>query len=64
MIEVLLIVVDTKQQKTLKQERAISPPPRLKSRDLFAEHRHIYIEHDGHDYILRLTNQGKLILTK
>ncbi|WP_374301906.1 hemin uptake protein HemP [Ferrovibrio sp.] len=38
--------------------------PRLSSRVLFQAAREIIIEHDGADYRLRLTANGKLILTK
>ncbi|MFN4311493.1 MAG: hemin uptake protein HemP [Ferrovibrio sp.] len=38
--------------------------PRLSSRTLFRAAREIIIEHDGADYRLRLTANGKLILTK
>lgn len=38
--------------------------PRLSSRTLFRSAREIIIEHDGADYRLRLTTNGKLILTK
>jgi hemin uptake protein HemP len=37
---------------------------RLDSRSLFQGRREIVIEHDGADYRLRLTSNGKLILTK
>lgn len=38
--------------------------PRLNSRDLFVASREIIIEHASDEYRLRLTSQGKLILTK
>ena len=37
---------------------------RLNSRDLFAMSREIIIDHASEEYRLRLTSQGKLILTK
>lgn len=37
---------------------------RLQSQDLFAHTRVIVIEHQGDEYYLRLTSNGKLILTK
>lgn len=37
---------------------------RLKSTDLFVNTREVLIEHHGEEYRLRLTSQGKLILTK
>ncbi|WP_341703906.1 hemin uptake protein HemP [Ferrovibrio sp.] len=39
-------------------------PPRLSSRSLFGTGREVIIEHDGADYRLRVTSNGKLILTK
>lgn len=38
--------------------------PRLDSRQLFNGAREVIIEHFGEEYRLRLTSQGKLILTK
>ena len=38
--------------------------PRLNSLELFGAAREIVIEHDDEEYRLRLTRQGKLILTK
>lgn len=39
-------------------------PRRLRSHDLFAGHSRLFIEHDGVEYLLQITRQGKLILTK
>ena len=41
-----------------------TPRPRLHSEELFGTAREIVIEHAGDEYRLRLTRQGKLILTK
>jgi hemin uptake protein HemP len=46
-----------------------TPPPRcdlrrLSTRDLFAGGREIEIEHNGEIYCLRITQRGRLILTK
>ncbi len=38
--------------------------PRLHSAELFGAAREVVIEHAGEEYRLRLTRQGKLILTK
>ncbi len=38
-------------------------PQRITSAALLAGDREVIIEHDGRDYRLRLTQQGKLILT-
>lgn len=40
------------------------PMPRLHSKELFGIANEIVIEHAGDEYRLRLTRQGKLILTK
>ena len=37
---------------------------RLSSRELFGAMREIVIDHVGEEYRLRITSQGKLILTK
>jgi len=39
-------------------------PRRLRSHELFAGHSRLLIEHDGVEYLLQVTRQGKLILTK
>lgn len=38
--------------------------PRLHSAELFGTAREVVIDHAGEEYRLRLTRQGKLILTK
>lgn len=43
---------------------AADEPRRVSSRTLFAGQREVVIEHEGALYRLRLTSQGKLILTK
>ncbi|MDI1232306.1 MAG: hemin uptake protein HemP [Methylobacter sp.] len=50
----------------LSAKQGIAPPlrPRLHSVTLFGTAREIVIEHAGEEYRLRLTRQGKLILTK
>ena len=39
-------------------------PPRLRSRDLFGSARRIIIDHEGREYCLLITRQGKLILNR
>ena len=39
------------------------PPQRISSSSLLGKRREIVIEHDGREYRLRVTQQGKLILT-
>ncbi len=63
-----------KQPPTLKEplDLAISTKqgitsvfrPRLQSAELFGTAHEVVIEHAGEEYRLRLTRQGKLILTK
>lgn len=47
-----------KVEKNVSRNRAVS------SEVLFSGARELVIKHAGEDYRLRLTNQGKLILTK
>jgi hemin uptake protein HemP len=44
--------------------QALVARPRLNSAELFGRAREVVIEHAGAEYRLRLTSQGKLILTK
>jgi hemin uptake protein HemP len=39
-------------------------PRRIRSRELFGTSREVRIDHDGTEYRLTRTRQGKLILTK
>ena len=39
-------------------------PKRIKARELLRGEREVILEHDGHNYRLRITANGKLILTK
>jgi hemin uptake protein HemP len=47
----------------------VSPPPstapvaRISSAELMRQQRELIIEHDGREYRLRVTHNGKLILT-
>jgi hemin uptake protein HemP len=41
-----------------------SAPPRLRSRDLFGNARRVIIDHEGREYCLLITRQGKLILNR
>ncbi len=36
----------------------------INSVSLFGDNNYVYIEHDGQKYILRITRENKLILTK
>ncbi len=38
--------------------------PRFRSRDLFGDSRRVVIDHNGKEYFLLLTRQGKLILNR
>ncbi len=40
------------------------PPRRISSDQLLQGERRVIIEHEGQDYILQRTRQGRLILTK
>ena len=43
---------------------ANAAPRRLSSKDLFGTATRLRIEHGGCEYLLQITRQGKLILTK
>jgi hemin uptake protein HemP len=47
-----------------KKDKAPALRQRLHSAELFGTEREVVIEHAGEEYRLRLTRQGKLILTK
>jgi len=48
-----------------KTDRPAAPrSPRIKVADLLAGTREAILEHDGQDYRLRITANGKLMLTK
>jgi hemin uptake protein HemP len=49
---------------TAKPDTAPTLQPRLHSAELLGTAREVVIEHAGEEYRLRLTRQGKLILTK
>jgi hemin uptake protein HemP len=54
----------TRDDPTTQPARAPDLPRRLKVSDLLAGGREAILEHDGQDYRLRITANGKLILTK
>jgi hemin uptake protein HemP len=61
---VLMISRDDAEQ-TKPQPAAATPKlRRLKVSDLLAGDREVILDHDGQDYRLRITANGKLILTK
>jgi len=49
---------------SIKQDTTPALRQRLYSAELFGTAREVVIEHAGEEYRLRLTRQGKLILTK
>jgi len=46
------------------QKMSAKPLIRVKSEVLLNGQQSLYIEHEGEVYVLRITRQGKLILTK
>ncbi len=56
--------IDDGQQRQAGDYAGKTAPARFDSRALLQASREIIIEHDGTDYRLRLTSNGKLILTK
>jgi hemin uptake protein HemP len=61
---VLMMSRDDTEQVMPKQAPAAPQLRRLKVSDLLAGEREVILEHDGQDYRLRITANGKLILTK
>jgi len=56
---------ETKDQMDQQSiNRRESELPKLASSDLFKTHKQVIIVHEGNEYLLRVTRQGKLILTK
>jgi hemin uptake protein HemP len=55
---------DDAEQAMPKHMPAVPKPRRLKVSELLAGEREVVLEHDGQDYRLRITANGKLILTK
>jgi hemin uptake protein HemP len=55
---------DDAEQTTPRHMPAAAKLRRLKVSDLLAGEREAILEHDGQDYRLRITANGKLILTK
>lgn len=47
----------------LPKQPPITPPQRVTSDSLFGPHRELVVEHNGREYRLQLTRNGKLILT-
>jgi hemin uptake protein HemP len=61
---VLMMSRDDAEQAMPKHSPAVQKLRRLKVSDLLAGEREVILEHDGQDYRLRITANGKLILTK
>jgi hemin uptake protein HemP len=53
---------NTQTEPAKDQDR--SDLPCISSTQLFGAHRQLLINHQGDTYLLRITQQGKLILTK
>ena len=58
-----LSTMSTQALGTTPTRTAEASPPRLYSAALFGPHREVVIVHNGREYRLRLTQNGKLILT-
>ncbi len=54
---------ETEPSRGAPEPGAYSRPQRTTSSALLGDQRELIIEHHGRDYRLRLTQQGKLILT-
>jgi hemin uptake protein HemP len=55
---------DDAEQANQRRTPMVAKQRRLKVSDLLAGEREAILEHDGQDYRLRITANGKLILTK
>lgn len=55
---------ENKQQKTASLNTHANPTRRLSSSEIFGDDKQVLIEHGLAEYLLRITRQGKLILTK
>lgn len=55
---------DHESAHTPRCDEKTEPPRRMKSAELLGAARELIIEHGGGEYRLRLTSNGKLILTK
>ena len=59
------VTVSAPAPHRLVEESSVAPPRfLLTSKELLGERREVRIEHEGSEYVLRATRNGKLILTK
>lgn len=52
------------KNKEVRNTANVANRPRITTRELFAAQSEVIIEHQGEEYRLRITSNGKLILTK
>ncbi|WP_445372514.1 hemin uptake protein HemP [Methylomonas sp. HW2-6] len=52
------------KNKDVRIAATVANRPRITTRELFAAQSEVIIEHQGEEYRLRITSNGKLILTK
>lgn len=71
LLRIIIICIMIKPPEKADSHLCDSPAPegagqrkRVSSRDLFGAMREVVIDHVGEEYRLRITSQGKLILTK
>lgn len=71
LLRIIIICIMIKPTEKAHSHLRDSPAPegagqrkRVSSRDLFGAMREVVIDHVGEEYRLRITSQGKLILTK
>jgi len=60
---VITIIVYSMNKATAPLPPATSAPAKVASQALFGKHRELVITHNGREYRLRITQNGKLILT-
>jgi len=60
---VITIIVSCMHKATAPLPPGASVPAKVASQALFGKHRELVITHNGREYRLRITQNGKLILT-
>ena len=63
-METAVAEINHRKNSELPRQDSAETLRRINSTELFAGKKQVFIEHEGHEYVLRLTSQGKLILTK
>ena len=59
----LIIIIVLKMMKSAREPERHSAPTKVPSEALLGTHKELVITHNGREYRLRITQNGKLILT-